>query len=419
MSAAEGRAAAANRTFDEIQIGDVFAVERAFSMEDVLAFAALSGDFSPLHVDAAYAAATEFGGCVVHGILLASLLSQLVGMRIPGEPALYLGQDLTFRRPVLVGENVRAIAKVTGKSAATQMLVLATEIRGPDDKVVVAGTAKVKVRANAAPSRDEAHAASDAATSAAAAEPSRPRCAIVTGGSGGIGAEIARTLARRGHAVAINYMQRVDRATTVVASIEHFGGMARAFRADVRDAHAVDTMLADVTAHFGAPGILVNAAIGDLESRPFHELTWTQFQGHLDYQVKAAFNLCQGVYPLMKQTGGGAVVNVLSQVTTGTPPPNMADYVTAKHALEGLSKALASEWAADGIRVNMVSPGLTRTELTEFQHERVFKMEAARTPLRRLATAEDIARAVAYLALDESSFLTGTNLFVTGGQVML
>ena len=102
-----------------------------------------------------------------------------------------------------------------------------------------------------------------------------------------------------------------------------------------------------------------------------------------------------------------------------TTPANMADYVTAKHALEGLSKALAAEWAGDGIRVNMVSPGLTRTELTEFQHERVFKMEAARTPLRRLATPADIARAVAYLALDDSAFLTGTNLFVTGGQVML
>jgi 3-oxoacyl-[acyl-carrier protein] reductase len=67
----------------------------------------------------------------------------------------------------------------------------------------------------------------------------------------------------------------------------------------------------------------------------------------------------------------------------------------------------------------MVSPGLTRTDLTEFHHERVFKMEAARTPLRRLATVQDIARAVDYLASEESSFLTGVNLFVTGGQVML
>jgi len=409
--------AAARLAFAEITIGDVFEVERRFSMDDVLAFAALSGDFSPLHVDPAYAVGTEFGGCVVHGILLASLLSQLVGMRIPGEPALYLGQDLTFRRPVRVGENVRASAKVTGKSSATQTLMLATEIRGPDDKVVVAGTAKVKVRGT--PEARSADEAPSIVPAESVADSVRLKCALVTGGSGGIGAEIARTLAARGYAVAVNYLRRGGRAADVVASIVRSGGRAESFQADVRDADAVSAMLADVAERFAAPTVLINAAIGDLETRPFEQSTWQQFQEHLDYQVRSAFNLCRGVYPGMKAAGGGAVVNVLSQVVAGTPPANMADYVTAKHALEGLSKALAAEWAGDGIRVNMVSPGLTRTELTEFQHERVFKMEAARTPLRRLATPADIARAVAYLALDDSAFLTGTNLFVTGGQVML
>jgi 3-oxoacyl-[acyl-carrier protein] reductase len=320
---------------------------------------------------------------------------------------------------VRVGETVRAIAKVNAKSAATQTLMLATEIRGPDDKIVVAGTAKVKVRGSFGGSAEVARVSVDAPPGDGTAAPDRPRCAIVTGGSGGIGAEIARTLARRGYTVAVNYLRRADRASDVVASIKQAGGEAHPFQADVRDGNAVESMLADVAARFGAPGVLVNAAIGELETRPFSELGWQHFQEHLDYQVKAAFNLCQGVYGSMNTTGGGAIVNILSQVTTGTPPPNMADYVTAKHALEGLSKALASEWASDGIRVNMVSPGLTRTDLTEFQNERVFKMEAARTPLRRLATADDIARAVAYLALGDSAFLTGTNLFVTGGQVML
>src|SRR5207248_2443048 len=107
-------------------------------------------------------------------------------------------------------------------------------------------------------------------------------------------------------------------------------------------------------------------------------------------------HLCQALHGPMKLTGGGAIVNIVSQVTTGTPPVQMADYVTAKHALEGLSKALAAEWAVDNVRVNMVSPGLTRTDLTQLHNERVFRSEAARTPLRRLATVHDIARAVTY-----------------------
>jgi NAD(P)-dependent dehydrogenase (short-subunit alcohol dehydrogenase family) len=96
----------------------------------------------------------------------------------------------------------------------------------------------------------------------------------------------------------------------------------------------------------------------------------------------------------------------------------MADYVAAKYALYGLSKAFAVEWAVDGIRVNTVSHGLARTELTEHYHERFFKMEATRVPLGRLTDPDDMANTVAFLLGDESAFLTGVNVPVSGGQVM-
>lgn len=398
--------------FDDISVGQTFELTRSFTAEDVLAFAAVSGDYSPLHVDPDYASGTEFGQQVVHGVLLASLFSQLVGMRVPGKHALYLGQDLTFRRPVLIGEMVRAVAKVVGKSDATRTLVLSTEIRSADDKIIVMGTAKVKVRDDA-PTEPRAR--------AAIITPSDPgrRVAIVTGASRGMGAQIARTLAKKGFAVAVNYFHSADRAHGVVSDIERDGGVAFAVQADVRDPDSVSAMLAQVLATMGPPRVLVNAAAGELVNRPLNDLRWPDFVTQMDYQVKAVLQLCQEVYPHMKAAGGGAIVNLLSQVTAGAPASGMADYVSAKNALMGLSKAMAAEWADDMIRVNMVSPGLTRTEMTEHYQERVFKMEAARTPLKRIATPEDVANAVAYLAGEESSFLTGVNLFVTGGQVML
>ncbi len=398
--------------FDDIAVGQTFELERAFSAQDVLGFAAVSGDYSPLHVDVEYASGTEFGAQVVHGVLLASLFSQLVGMRVPGKHALYLGQDLTFRRPVLVGETVRAIAKVTGKSDATRTLVLATEIRSFDDKVVVMGTAKVKVR-------------DDTPTTLRASVPiSIPpdpgrRVAIVTGASRGMGAQIAKALAQKGYAVAVNYFRSADRALNVVREIESNGGVAVAVQADVRDADAVAAMFAQVVSTLGSPRVLVNAAVGEFINRPLTDLRWANFEAHLQYQVKAVLQVCQGAYPHMKAAGGGAIVNILSQVTAGVPATGVADYVSAKNALMGLSKAMAAEWADDMIRVNMVSPGLTRTEMTEHYQERVFKMEAARTPLKRIATTDDVAGAVAFLVGEESAFLTGVNLFVTGGQVML
>lgn len=96
----------------------------------------------------------------------------------------------------------------------------------------------------------------------------------------------------------------------------------------------------------------------------------------------------------------------------------MSDYVSAKYALLGLSKALAVEWASDQIRVNAVSPGMIQTDLTQHYHDRIFKMEASRTPLKRIAQPSDVANSVAFLLSKDSSFLTGVNLFVTGGQVM-
>lgn len=399
----------------DIAVGQVFEVERSFSAQDVQAFAAVSGDHSPLHVDPAYAAGTEFGRNVVHGILLASLFSQLVGMRVPGKHALYMGQDLTFRRPVLVDEPIRAIAKVTAKSEATSTLVLNTEIRSADDKVVVMGTAKVKVRDQV---RDAAPAVMAASVTPAVPTEAR-RVALVTGASRGMGAEIARTLARRGYAVAVNYFRSPDRAEAVVGEIVRAGGMAMSFQADVRDAEQVAAMTAQVVERLGTPTVLVNAAVGDFANRPLTELRWADFEAHLGYQVKAVLNTCQSLYPLMKAAGGGAIVNLLSQVVGGVPTSGVADYVSAKTALLGLSKAMAAEWAEDAVRVNMVSPGLTRTEMTEHYHERIFKMEAARTPLKRIATTADVANSVAYLAGEDSAFMTGVNVYVTGGQTMI
>ncbi len=401
------------RRFEEIAVGDSYEVRRTFAAQDVDAFAAVSGDFSPLHMEEEYAASTEFGTRVVHGLLLGSLFSQLIGMHLPGKHALYLGQDLAFRKPVLVGETVTAVAKVVGKNEATRTLSLATEIRNADAKVVVSGSAKVKVRS--ADRVPEAIGAPQQAgvTSAATAAP----VALVTGASRGIGAEIARTLSAQGTTVVVNYFHSAERADGVVRDICKGGGQAVAVQADVRSAEDVRRLIDDVLARHGRLDQVVNAATGELRQERFADLDWSAFQDQLDYQLKAVVHVCQAAYPALKRAMG-SVVNVLSQVTLGAPPALMADYVAAKHALHGLSKALAAEWATDGIRVNMVSPGLVQTELTQHYHERLFKMEAARTPLRRLAAPADVARAVAFLLGEQSAFLTGVNVPVTGGQVM-
>jgi 3-oxoacyl-[acyl-carrier protein] reductase len=243
--------------------------------------------------------------------------------------------------------------------------------------------------------------------------------AVITGGTGGIGAAIAKALARRGIAVALLYRSDQVRADRVVSGLLADGGNALAVKADVGDAAQIQSAFERVVRELGEPTLLVNAATSAIGQRPAMDLDKSDFQRHLDLQVHAALDVARAAHPFMKSAGGGSIVNIASQVTADAPPARMADYVTAKYALVGLSKALAVEWADDNIRVNLVSPGLLQTELTQHYHDCVFKMEAARTPLKRLATPEDVASAAAFLLGEEAGFVTGVNLSVTGGQVML
>ncbi|MBF0271845.1 MAG: SDR family oxidoreductase [Magnetococcales bacterium] len=399
-------------TFHQIQVGDTFRLEKTFAAADVDHFAQVSGDFSPLHMDQDYAVASGFEGRVVHGMLLAALFSQLVGMRIPGRNALYLAQDLAFRRPVRVGECVTALARVIGKNPTTQTILLSTEIRNAEDQVAVGGMARVKIRDHEAlpespnPTPEQCDPL-----------PVGQKCVLITGATGGVGSAIATLLAASGWAVGIHYFQNEEKAARMVQKIGEAGGEAFAIQADLREGNAVERLFQLALKRFARLDAVVNAASGEIFHRPMRDLEWSQFMHHLDFQLKAVHQVCRQAFPHLKNSGG-SVVNILSQVVWDAPPAQMADYVAAKYALKGFSKALAVEWAEEGIRVNTVSPGLLRTDMTEHLNERIFKSEIGRTPLRRLGTPEDVARTVAFLLGEGAAFLTGVDLPLTGGQVM-
>ena len=132
----------------EIQEGNVYSFERVLSPQDVTAFAALSGDFNPLHCDPETGRKSEFGGTIVHGMLTASLFSRLVGMFCPGKSALYLAQTLSFKQPVFPGDSVKVKGTVLSKSDTARIVTLKTEIL-KGTTIVVSGEAKVLVREEA------------------------------------------------------------------------------------------------------------------------------------------------------------------------------------------------------------------------------------------------------------------------------
>ena len=131
-------------SFDELRVGDTATISRTWSEDDVMVFAQLSGDENPLHMDAVYADTTQFKNRLVHGMLVGSLCSTLVGMHIPGKRCLYLTQSLSFKKPVFIGDTTEATVLVTAKSESTRVLGLSLTITCRDS-VVIEGEAQVAV----------------------------------------------------------------------------------------------------------------------------------------------------------------------------------------------------------------------------------------------------------------------------------
>jgi NAD(P)-dependent dehydrogenase (short-subunit alcohol dehydrogenase family) len=245
----------------------------------------------------------------------------------------------------------------------------------------------------------------------------KDQVALVTGGSQGIGREVALTLAREGAAVAIIHLDEPphpDRAAGVVAEIAAAGGRALALSADVADRRAVDAAVAEVITRYGKIDIAVTAA-GVPSRTPLLDLTGETWDRVVAVNLTGTFNVIHAVAPHMAATKSGKIVTVASQQwITGRGKPA---YVASKAAVVGLTKSVAIELGPLGINVNCLAPGATETEMLSTAPG-IDAEYIARLPLRRLGQPRDMANAVLFLVLDQGSYFTGQVLSPNGGLTM-
>lgn len=249
--------------------------------------------------------------------------------------------------------------------------------------------------------------------------PQDGRVALITGATRGIGAATARLLAARGMRVVVNYLISRGEADEVVASIIAAGGRAIAVQADVREESAVHEMVEQVRFELGEVEVLIHNALIPYAVKPFAEMSWAELGGKLDQEMRAAFLVTKAVLPGMTKLGYGRIV-YLDTVLSRQPRAGMIALGTAKAALGAFARYVAQEVGSSGITVNLVSPGPvseTRTADAVLDPEQQHR-QAADTALGRIATPDDVARAIAFYAGDESGFITGTTAPVNGGLVM-
>jgi 3-oxoacyl-[acyl-carrier protein] reductase len=240
------------------------------------------------------------------------------------------------------------------------------------------------------------------------------KVALVTGASKGIGAAIARELAARGAAVAVNYSGSKAGAEKVVAEIKAAGGKAIAFQADLSNPDSVGPFVKSVAERLGPIDILVNNA-GIYEFGPLEQITPEHFHKQFDLNVLGLLLTTKAAVEQFNPAGG-SIINIGSVVASGFA--NAAVYSATKGAVNTITTSLAKELGPKKIRVNALNPGMVETEGTHsagFIGSEFQKHAEAETPLGRIGQPRDIAEVAAFLASDDSGWLSGQTVYASGG----
>ena len=243
------------------------------------------------------------------------------------------------------------------------------------------------------------------------------KVAIVTGGTRGIGFAVVKKFVENGAAVSVwgSRQETVDKALAQLKEL-YPDAKVSGKCPNLKDAAQVAETMAQVKEEFGAVDILVNNA-GISQSTPLYNYTPEEFQKIVDLNITSVFNCAQAAAKIMKEQGGGVILNTSSMVSLYGQPSGCG-YPASKFAVNGLTKSLARELGRDNIRVNAVAPGFIETDMTAVLPEKVKEASVSQIPLGKFGSPEQVASAVAFLASSDAAYITGQVLHVDGGMVM-
>lgn len=242
----------------------------------------------------------------------------------------------------------------------------------------------------------------------------KDKVVLVTGSSRGIGRQIAIDFGKFGAKVCVNYSSNEAKAYEVVEYITKYGGIAKAFKANVAIEEEVTAMFKAIKAEFGPVDILINNA-GTTRDGLFIKMSEKDFDDVVDTNLKGAFLCCKAAARDMMKKRYGKIINI-SSVVSFMGNVGQANYVSSKSGIIGLTKSLALELSSRGVRVNAVAPGFIDTDMTAELSEDVKNEMLNRIPLGYFGSVEDVSRAVLFLASSDSDYITGQTIHVNGGM---
>jgi len=236
---------------------------------------------------------------------------------------------------------------------------------------------------------------------------------LVTGGSRGLGACLVRRMAcDSANTVCFTYANSSDQAAALASGGENIV----AFRCDQKSEEQVKNCHRAIHDRYGRLDVLINNACSAFLPCDVLTSEWYYFQELLDTNLKGSFLHMRYAAQIMKQQGGGSIINILSSYVLNPPPEKISFYITAKYALLGLTRAAAVELIKYGITVNAISPGLMETELSGYLPRKFLEVCRVRNPMKRLTEPSDVADVAEFLVSERAKFLNGINIPVNGGE---
>ena len=394
--------------YEKIKVGDCAELRHTITAQDIEKFVDLTGDDNRLHVDPEYASNTSFKKPVAHGMLGASFISTLIGTKLPGDGALWFSQSLEFLIPVRVGDEITITAKVLKKIDRERIVELQTDIFNSNKQKVTSGIAKVKV-IPMLPKLTE---------TVEVLKKKEKKVAVIIGATGGIGTATARKFAEYSYDLILHYNVNTEKAKALKNELQKRGGKVLLIQGDIREPETIEKLYECSQRISPYVNAVVHAAAINLTAVTWEDLEWELIQNQIDINIKSSFLLAKRFLPIMNPDASSAFVFVSTQAAE-IPVPNWLHYITAKSALVGMAKSMAIDFAKMGVRVNLVSPGMTETDLILDIPQKARLLIEAKSLRHRLAKPLDIANAIYFLASEEADYLTGETIRVNGGMVML
>ena len=242
------------------------------------------------------------------------------------------------------------------------------------------------------------------------------KVAVITGGTRGIGKQIAISLAKNGYDIAINYRTENDDLKNLVNQINEIGVKIFTYKCDVSDFNSSEEFIKNIISEFGKIDVLINNA-GITKDGLIMRMKKEDFENVIDVNLVGTFNITRNVIPYMIKAKAGRIVNI-SSVVGISGNAGQTNYSASKAGIIGFTKSLAKEVASRNITVNAVAPGFIQTQMTEVLKDEVKEEILKQIPLKRFGTTEDVANVVKFLVSEESTYITGQVINIDGGMLM-